>query len=74
MNLIQVKTLTKIIKIIIERKFQSMIVFNFNWQECKKYEIAMLKLDFNNDEEKEVVKDILTIKLTNVYKWDGQSH
>ncbi|XP_024386921.1 DExH-box ATP-dependent RNA helicase DExH10 [Physcomitrium patens] len=48
----------KIVKMIMERKFQPVIVFSFSRRECEQYATAMSKLDFNNDEEKEAVEDI----------------
>lgn len=45
-------------QMIMERKFQPVIVFSFSRRECEQYATAMAKLDFNTDEEKEAVEDI----------------
>ncbi|KAG0627922.1 hypothetical protein M758_2G238400 [Ceratodon purpureus] len=50
--------ITKIVKMIMDRKFQPVIVFSFSRRECEQYAAAMTKLDFNTDEEKEAVEDI----------------
>lgn len=37
----------KIVKMIMERKFQPVIVFSFSKKECEAYALQMSKLDFN---------------------------
>ncbi|KYR02109.1 DEAD/DEAH box helicase [Tieghemostelium lacteum] len=48
----------KIVKMIMERSYQPVIVFSFSKKECEIYALQMSKLDFNNDEEKKAVETI----------------
>lgn len=48
----------KIVKMIMERKFQPVIVFSFSRRECEQHAMSMSKLDFNTQEEKEVVEQV----------------
>lgn len=41
-----------------ERKFQPVIVFSFSRRECEQHAMSMSKLDFNTQEEKEVVEQV----------------
>ncbi|KAJ8755567.1 hypothetical protein K2173_022146 [Erythroxylum novogranatense] len=48
----------KIVKMIMERKFQPVIVFSFSRRECEQHAMSMSKLDFNTQEEKEIVDQV----------------
>ncbi|CAI0388045.1 unnamed protein product [Linum tenue] len=48
----------KIVKMIMERKFQPVIVFSFSRRECEQHAMSMSKLDFNTPEEKEMVDQV----------------
>ncbi|KAL0410324.1 UNVERIFIED_CONTAM: DExH-box ATP-dependent RNA helicase DExH10 [Sesamum latifolium] len=48
----------KIVKMIMERKFQPVIVFSFSRRECEQHAMLMSKLDFNTQEEKDVVDQV----------------
>ncbi|GAB2276148.1 Helix-loop-helix protein 2 [Dionaea muscipula] len=48
----------KIVKMIMERKFQPVIIFSFSRRECEQHAMSMSKLDFNTQEEKEVVEQV----------------
>ncbi|TKY60772.1 HUA ENHANCER 2 [Spatholobus suberectus] len=48
----------KIVKMIMERKFQPVIIFSFSRRECEQHAMSMSKLDFNTQEEKETVEDV----------------
>nr|AAL11446.1 HUA enhancer 2 [Arabidopsis thaliana] len=48
----------KIVKMIMERKFEPVIIFSFSRRECEQHALSMSKLDFNTDEEKEVVEQV----------------
>ncbi|PON79903.1 ATP-dependent RNA helicase Ski [Trema orientale] len=48
----------KIIKMIMERKFQPVIIFSFSRRECEQHAMSMAKLDFNTQEEKETVEHV----------------
>lgn len=50
----------KIVKMIKERKFHPVIVFSFSRRECEQYATSMAKVDFNSEEEKDVVNDVFT--------------
>lgn len=43
---------------IMERKFQPVIVFSFSRRECEQNAMSMSKLDFNTDEEKDIVEQV----------------
>lgn len=53
-----VSSIYKIVKMIMERKFQPVIVFSFSRRECEQHAMSMSKLDFNTQEEKEVVEQV----------------
>ncbi|KAL8492716.1 hypothetical protein ACS0TY_024058 [Phlomoides rotata] len=48
----------KIVKMIMERKFQPVIIFSFSRRECEQHAMSMSKLDFNTPEEKDVVEQV----------------
>ncbi|XP_063818264.1 exosome RNA helicase MTR4 [Pseudophryne corroboree] len=48
----------KIVKMIMERNFQPVIIFSFSKKECEAYALQMSKLDFNSDEEKKMVEEV----------------
>ncbi|KAK8959177.1 hypothetical protein KSP40_PGU016018 [Platanthera guangdongensis] len=48
----------KIVKMIMERKFQPVIIFSFSRRECEQHAMSMAKLDFNSEEEKAVVDQV----------------
>ncbi|KAK9078937.1 hypothetical protein SSX86_002996 [Deinandra increscens subsp. villosa] len=48
----------KIVKMIMERKFQPVIIFSFSRRECEQHAMSMTKLDFNSKEEKDVVEQV----------------
>ncbi|KAK1417049.1 hypothetical protein QVD17_26171 [Tagetes erecta] len=48
----------KIVKMIMERKFQPVIIFSFSRRECEQHARAVAKLDFNSREEKDVVEEV----------------
>lgn len=48
----------KIVKMIMERKFQPVIIFSFSRRECEQHAMNMSKLDFNTQEEKDVVEQV----------------
>ncbi|KAJ4709181.1 DExH-box ATP-dependent RNA helicase [Melia azedarach] len=48
----------KIVKMIMERKFQPVIVFSFSRRECEQHAMSMSKLDFNTQEERDDVEQV----------------
>ncbi|XP_072272535.1 exosome RNA helicase MTR4 isoform X1 [Pyxicephalus adspersus] len=48
----------KIVKMIMERNFQPVIIFSFSKKDCEAYALQMSKLDFNSDEEKKMVEEV----------------
>ncbi|XP_013586713.1 PREDICTED: protein HUA ENHANCER 2 [Brassica oleracea var. oleracea] len=48
----------KIVKMIMERKFQPVIIFSFSRRECENHALSMSKLDFNTEEEKSTVEEV----------------
>ncbi|OXB80156.1 UNVERIFIED_CONTAM: hypothetical protein H355_011614 [Colinus virginianus] len=47
-----------IVKMIMERNFQPVIIFSFSKKDCEAYALQMTKLDFNTDEEKKMVEEV----------------
>ena len=43
---------------IMERNFAPVIVFSFSKKDCEAYAMQMSKLDFNTDEEKDMVQEV----------------
>ncbi|XP_057674378.1 exosome RNA helicase MTR4 [Corythoichthys intestinalis] len=50
----------KIVKMIMERNFQPVIIFSFSKKECEAYALQVAKLDFNKEEEKRLVEEVFT--------------
>eukprot|EP01132_Coremiostelium_polycephalum_P008013 gene8013-9858_t len=50
----------KIVKMIMERSYQPVIVFSFSKKECEVYALQMSKLDFNTDDEKKAIETIFS--------------
>uniref|UniRef100_A0A8C4GRT9 Exosome RNA helicase MTR4 n=1 Tax=Dicentrarchus labrax TaxID=13489 RepID=A0A8C4GRT9_DICLA len=48
----------KIVKMIMERNFQPVIIFSFSKKECEAYALQVSKLDFNRDDEKRLVEEV----------------
>ncbi|XP_050119193.1 DExH-box ATP-dependent RNA helicase DExH10-like isoform X3 [Malus sylvestris] len=48
----------KIVKMIMERKFQPVIIFSFSRRECEQHAMSMSKLDFNSQDEKDAVEQV----------------
>ncbi|KAG7498899.1 exosome RNA helicase MTR4 [Solea senegalensis] len=50
----------KIVKMIMERNFQPVIIFSFSKKECEAYALQVAKLDFNTDDEKRLVEEVFS--------------
>ncbi|XP_002963518.2 DExH-box ATP-dependent RNA helicase DExH10 [Selaginella moellendorffii] len=50
----------KIVKMIMERSMQPVIVFSFSRRECEQYALSVSKLDFNSDQEKMDVEHVFS--------------
>eukprot|EP00741_Cyanophora_paradoxa_P014004 tig00020723_g13518.t1 len=48
----------KIVKMIMERSYQPVIVFSFSKKECEALALQMAKLDFNDEDEKKLVETV----------------
>ncbi|KAM0828724.1 hypothetical protein ACQ4PT_067356 [Festuca glaucescens] len=48
----------RIVKMIMERKFQPVIIFSFSRRECEHHAMSMSKLDFNTEEEKDNIEQV----------------
>ncbi|VAH43454.1 unnamed protein product [Triticum turgidum subsp. durum] len=46
----------RIVKMIMDRKFQPVIIFSFSRRECEHHAMSMSKLDFNTQEEKDNIE------------------
>ena len=47
-----------IVKMIMERSLQPVIVFSFSKKDCESHALQMSKLDFNTSEEKSLVREV----------------
>lgn len=50
----------KVVKMIMERSLQPVIIFSFSRRECEALALQMSKLDFNTAREKELVDEVFT--------------
>ena len=50
----------KIIKMIMDRNYQPVIVFAFSKKECESLALQMTKMDFNDEDEKALVESVFT--------------
>ncbi|XP_065904897.1 exosome RNA helicase MTR4-like isoform X1 [Dysidea avara] len=50
----------KVVKMIMERNLQPVIVFSFSRRDCEAYALQMSKLDFNSADEKKLVEQVFT--------------
>lgn len=48
----------KVVKMIMDRQFQPVIIFSFSRRDCETLAMQMAKLDFNSPEEKELVQKV----------------
>ncbi|KAF4316428.1 hypothetical protein G195_010019 [Phytophthora kernoviae 00238/432] len=48
----------RIVKLIMERQYDPVIIFSFSKRECESYALLMSKLDFNTEEEKQSVDQL----------------
>ncbi|KAG9488264.1 exosome RNA helicase MTR4 [Eleutherodactylus coqui] len=48
----------KIVKMIMERNFQPVIIFSFSKKDCEAYALQVSKLGFNSDDEKKMVEEV----------------
>nr|GLL19931.1 hypothetical protein TEA_025588 [Ipomoea trifida] len=58
LNVSGVSDIYKIVKMIVEWKFQPVIIFNFSRRECEQHAMSMSKFDFNTEEEKDAVEQV----------------
>nr|GMC80194.1 DExH-box ATP-dependent RNA helicase DExH10 [Ipomoea batatas] len=58
LNVSGVSDIYKIVKMIMEWKFQPVIIFNFSRRECEQHAMSMSKFDFNTEEEKDAVEQV----------------
>jgi ATP-dependent RNA helicase DOB1 len=60
----------KVIKMIMERNFYPVIVFSFARRECESLALQMSKLDFNSDDEKELVRSVYASAIESLMEQD----
>lgn len=48
----------KIVKMIMDRSYQPVIIFSFSKRECEAHALAMSKLDFSSEDERKVIETI----------------
>jgi len=68
----QTTDLYKIIKMIMTRNYQPVIVFSFAKRECENNALMLSKLDFNDDEEKEMIQSVYTNAISSLSEDDQQ--
>ena len=62
----------KIVKMIMEKQMQPVIVFSFSRKECEAYGMQMSKLDFNSEQEKTLVEEIFNNAMDQLTEADKQ--
>jgi ATP-dependent RNA helicase DOB1 len=62
----------KVIKMIMERNFYPVIVFCFARRECESLALQMSKLDFNSDNEKELVRNVYQSAIESLVEEDRE--
>jgi len=62
----------KIVKMIMEKQMQPVIVFSFSRKECEAYGMQMSKLDFNTEQEKTLVEEIFNNAMDQLTEADKQ--
>ena len=62
----------KIIKMIMQRNFNPVIVFSFSKRECEAYALQMSQLSFNNDDEKDMVSQVFNGALNSLTAEDKE--
>eukprot|EP01135_Chromosphaera_perkinsii_P004186 Nk52_evm5s271 gene=Nk52_evmTU5s271 len=62
----------RIVRMIIERNYQPVIVFSFSKKECEAYALQLSKLDFNENEEKEQIQEVFTQAISTLSDEDKQ--
>lgn len=60
----------KVIKMIMERNFYPAIVFSFQRKECESLAMQMAKLDFNTEDEKELVRKVFSSAIESLMECD----
>lgn len=50
--------ISKIVQMIMERKYDPVIVFSFSKRECEEYGTKLVNLDFTTDEEKKMINEV----------------
>jgi len=68
----QTTDLYKIIKMIMTRNYQPVIVFSFAKRECENNALMLSKLDFNDEEEKEMIQSVYTNAISSLSEDDQQ--
>eukprot|EP00054_Salpingoeca_dolichothecata_P017500 m.105077 g.105077 ORF g.105077 m.105077 type:complete len:1072 (-) comp22474_c0_seq1:123-3338(-) len=62
----------RIVKMIMERSYQPVIVFSFSKRECEANALQMSKLDFNTEDEKELVENVFSNAIDSLSDDDKQ--
>lgn len=62
----------KIVKMIMSKNYQPVIIFSFSKRECENLAMQVSKLDFNTDEEKKLLKNIFTSAVESLGAEDRQ--
>lgn len=64
--------LFKIIKMIMERNYDPVIVFSFSKRECEQYALQLAKLDFTSDGEKKLIEQVFLNAIDSLSEDDRQ--
>ena len=67
-----VSDIYKIVRMIMERQYQPVIVFSFSKRECETHALAMSKLDFSDDEERTLITQIFNNAIDSLSSDDKQ--
>jgi ATP-dependent RNA helicase DOB1 len=59
--------LFKIVRLIMDRELDPCIVFSFSKKDCETYALQMARLDFNSEEEKDLVEQVFLNIYIHIY-------
>jgi ATP-dependent RNA helicase DOB1 len=64
--------LLKVIKLIMERNLDPCIIFSFSKKDCESYALQLSKLDFNQEEEKQLIETVFLNAIESLSEDDQQ--
>ncbi|XP_063930260.1 exosome RNA helicase MTR4-like [Zophobas morio] len=65
-----VSDIFKIVKLVMDRQYQPVIVFSFSKRECEAYALQLAKLDFTSEDEKKLIREVFKSAIDNLSEED----